>query len=99
MSVAVRTQATSEGVGIQLPELDYYLISAACALLGFGLVMVASASLHRIGAAPFYFVLRHLIAMGIGLVAALVLFQVPVKQLQKMGGALYLFGLLLLLLV
>ncbi len=99
MSVSVRTQATSEGVGIQLPELDYYLISAACALLGFGLVMVASASLHRIGAAPFYFVLRHLIAMGIGLVAALVLFQIPVKQLQKMGGVLYLFGLLLLLLV
>ncbi|MCP3670308.1 MAG: FtsW/RodA/SpoVE family cell cycle protein, partial [Gammaproteobacteria bacterium] len=99
MSIAVRIQATSEGVGIQLPELDYYLISAACALLGFGLVMVASASLHRIGAAPFYFVLRHLIAMGIGLVAALALFQVSVKQLQKMGGVLYLFGLLLLLLV
>lgn len=99
MTAAARTQATSERVGTRLPELDYLLISVAGALLGLGLVMVASASLHRVGAAPFYFVFRHLIAMGIGLVAALVLFQIPVKQLQKMGAVLYMFGLLLLLLV
>ncbi len=99
MSATIRTQATSERVGFQLPELDYTLIVAACALLGLGLVMVASASLHRVGDAPFYFVLRHLIAVGIGLAAAVVMFQVPVKQLQKMGGVLYLFGLFLLLLV
>ncbi len=99
MSSAVRTQATSEAMGFQLPDLDYYLIGAAFALLGLGLVMVASASLHRIGGAPFYFFLRHLVAIGIGLVAALALFQIPVRQLEKMGVTLYLFGLFLLLLV
>jgi cell division protein FtsW len=99
MSVVAQTQATTERIGLRLPQLDYYLIGAALALLGLGLVMVASASLHRIGGAPFYYVLRHLIAMGIGLVAALALFQLPVKRLEKLGVALYLFGLLLLVLV
>ena len=99
MSAVVRTQATRDRVRFQVPELDYYLIGAACALLGLGLVMVASASLHRIGGAPFYFFLRHLMAIGIGLAAALVIFQIPVRQLQKMGVTLYLFGLFLLLLV
>lgn len=95
----MQTQATSEGVTFQLPELDYYLIGAAFALLGFGLVMVASASMHKIAGAPFYFFLRHLIAIGIGLVVAVMMFKVPIKQLEKMGVTLYLFGLFLLLLV
>jgi len=99
MSVAAQTQATTERVGIRVPDLDYTLIGAAMALLCLGLVMVASASLHRIGGAPFYFVLRHLIAIGIGLTAAFVVFQLPIYRLQKMGGALYLFGLVLLILV
>jgi len=99
MSVAAQTQATTERVGIRVPDLDYTLIGAAMALLCLGLVMVASASLHRIGGAPFYFVLRHLIAIGIGLAAAFVVFQLPIDRLQKMGGALYLFGLVLLILV
>jgi len=99
MSVAAQTQATTERVGIRIPDLDYTLIGAAMALLCLGLVMVASASLHRIGGAPFYFVLRHLFAMSIGLVAALVVFKLPIDRLQKMGGVLYLFGLVLLILV
>lgn len=100
MSAAIRSsQARPESEGLQIPDLDYYLIGAACALLGLGLVMIASASLHRISGAPFYFVLRHLLAIGVGAVAALVVFQIPVRQLQKMGVSLYLFGLFLLVLV
>lgn len=99
MSAVAQTQATTDGVGLRLPKLDYPLIGAALALLCLGLVMIASASLHKISGAPFYFVIRHLIAIGIGLVGAFVLFQIPLKQLEKMGAALYLFGLLLLLLV
>jgi cell division protein FtsW len=99
MSAVAQTQATTDRVGLRLPQLDYPLIGAALALLCLGLVMIASASLHKISGAPFYFVIRHLIAIGIGLVGAFVLFQIPLKQLEKMGAALYLFGLLLLLLV
>ncbi len=99
MSTVIRTQATAEREGLQIPDLDYYLIGATCALLGLGLVMVASASLHRINGSPFYFFLRHLMAIGVGTIAALVVFQIPVRQLQKMGMSLYLFGVFLLLLV
>ena len=99
MSAVIRSQASSEREGFQIPDLDYRLIGAACALLGLGLVMIASASLHRISGAPFYFFLRHLMAIGVGAVAALVVFQIPVRQLQKMGMSLYLFGVFLLLLV
>ncbi len=99
MSVAAQTNATTARMGMRVPDLDYSLIGAALALLGLGLVMVASASLHRIGGAPFYFVLRHLVAIGIGLTAALLIFYIPVERLQKMGAPLYLFGIFLLILV
>jgi cell division protein FtsW len=97
--MVAQTQATADRVGLRLPQLDYPLIGAALALLCLGMVMVASASLHKISGAPFYFVIRHLIAIGIGLVGSFIVFQIPLKQLEKMGAALYLFGLLLLLLV
>lgn len=82
-----------------MPEFDYLLITVACLLLGLGLVMVASASLHRIGSAPFYYVNRHLIAIGIGLVGALVVSRISVEQWERSGTTLYFVGLLLLVLV
>ena len=57
MSVDIRFQATPSVSSPLLPELDYTLVGAAVILLGLGLVMVASASLHRIADAPFYFVI------------------------------------------
>jgi cell division protein FtsW len=93
-----RSQAT-KGDMIPMPDLDYPLIIAALMLLGLGIVMVASASLHRVEAAPFYFVIRHLIAIGIGLTAALVISQIPIEVWERSGIMLYLFGLFLLVLV
>jgi cell division protein FtsW len=84
---------------IPMPDLDYPLIIAALALLGFGIVMVASASLHRVEAAPFHFVIRHLVAIGLGLTAALVISQIPIEVWERSGIMLYLFGLFLLVLV
>ncbi|HXK55876.1 MAG TPA: cell division protein FtsW, partial [Gammaproteobacteria bacterium] len=55
-----RGQATMGRGAALLPSLDYGVIFAASALLGLGLVMVASATLHRIGDAPFFFFNRHL---------------------------------------
>jgi cell division protein FtsW len=99
MSVDIRFQATPSDSSPLLPDLDYTLIGAAVLLLGLGLVMVASASLHRISDAPFYFVNRHLIALGIGLVAALLVFQVSTEQWEKSGTTLYFLGLFMLVLV
>jgi cell division protein FtsW len=99
MSVASRTQATQGELSWSLPDLDYVLIGATLALLVLGLVMVASASLHRVADAPFHYVIRHLIAMGLGLASALLLFRVSMEQWEKAGTTLYFVGLFLLLLV
>ncbi len=99
MSTITASHASTEELKARLPELDYVLIGAACALLGLGLVMIASASMHKIAVAPFYFFIRHLTAIGIGAVLALILFQFPVRQLERMGPFLYLCGLFLLALV
>ncbi len=100
MKAAVRNQATVAGVaGPRLPALDYPLILAALALLGLGLVMVASASLHRIPEAPFYYVERHLVALAIGLGGAVAMTLLPVAFWERSGIWLYFIGLLLLVLV
>ncbi len=99
MSAELRLQATHNESAPLMPDLDYTLIGAAAVLLGLGLVMVASASLHRISSAPFYFFNRHLIALGIGLVAALVVFRISTEQWEKSGTTLYFLGLFLLIAV
>ncbi|AKH20539.1 putative lipid II flippase FtsW [Sedimenticola thiotaurini] len=99
MNLATHRQATIGGGRRPLPSLDYPLLFAALVLLGVGLVMVASASLHRISDAPFYYMNRHLIAIGLGLAGALVIARVPVSLWERSGTLLYFTGLLLLLLV
>ncbi len=95
----VLQQATIGETRSMMPDLDYSLIFASSALLALGLVMVASASLHRIADAPFYFFNRHLIAVGLGLAAALVVSQIPMAVWERSGATLYFVGLFLLLLV
>ena len=96
------SQASMGGRGeIRLPPLDYKLLLAATTLLCFGLVMVASASLHigdRSGT-PFYFVIRHLIAIGLGVGGGLLLFFVSMKRWEQVGTVLYFIGLLMLVAV
>lgn len=99
MNLTAHRQATiGEGRRL-LPALDYPLLFAALVLLGLGLMMVASASLHRIGEAPFYYVNRHLVAIGLGLLGALIISRVPVTLWERSGTLLYFIGLLLLVLV
>ncbi len=99
MNLVTHRQATIGGGRRPLPALDYPLLFSALVLLGLGLVMVASASLHRISDAPFYYMNRHLIAIGLGLLGALVIARVPVALWERSGTLLYFTGLLLLLLV
>ncbi len=99
MNLVTHRQATiGEGRRL-LPTLDYPLLFAALLLLGLGLVMVASASLHRIGEAPFYYMNRHLLAIGLGLLGALIVSRIPVALWERSGTLLYFTGLLLLVLV
>ncbi|MES9962881.1 MAG: putative lipid II flippase FtsW [Candidatus Sedimenticola sp. 20ELBAFRAG] len=94
-----RSQASIGYESSLLPDIDYWLIGSALVLLGLGLVMVASASLHRIGDLPFYYVNRHLIAIGLGLIGVLVVSRIPMAQWEQWSTALYFIGLLMLLLV
>jgi cell division protein FtsW len=84
------------------PLVDYWLLVPALALLAFGFVMVSSASLpagDRLAGNPLHFPIRHAIAIGLGLVAALLVTQVPMAQWERSGTWLYFIGLLLLILV
>jgi cell division protein FtsW len=86
-------------------NFDVSLAWSALLLLAFGLVMVYSASIAmaeasaHTGYRPWYFLARHAAFLAVGLAAAFVAFQVPVKVWQR--GAIWLFigGALLLVLV
>jgi len=85
----------------RLPDLDWPLLAAAVALAVFGLVMVASASLHlgdRFGH-PFHYVIRHGIALGLGVLAGLFVAQVRLQDWQEAGTRLYFVGLTMLAVV
>jgi cell division protein FtsW len=103
MSKAARPQAIDARSMRQAPAvIDGWLFAAVVLLLCFGLVIVSSASMtvgDRLADDPFFYVYRHLFAMGLGIVGALVVFQIPMAQWQKAGPMLVFFGLLLLALL
>jgi len=79
--------------------LDLRLLTAALFLVGLGLVMVASASLHKYSASPLYFALRHAVAIGLGFAGSLVVMLTPVRRWEQWSTTLYFAGLAMLLLV
>ncbi|PVV06425.1 MAG: putative lipid II flippase FtsW [gamma proteobacterium symbiont of Ctena orbiculata] len=104
MSTLVSRQAHDARAGkpTNQPLVDWWLLGAAVVLLCFGLVMVSSASMtvgERLGGSPFFYVYRHLFAMFLGLLAAYLVFQIPMQQWQNAGPLLVFTGLLLLLLL
>jgi cell division protein FtsW len=86
-------------------EFDHGLVWSALVLLTLGLVMVYSASIATAEAArytgnePAYFLTRHLVAVAIGLFAAAIAFQVPMRVWQRAAPWLFLLGVALLALV
>ncbi|MGD8907801.1 MAG: putative lipid II flippase FtsW [Chromatiales bacterium] len=103
MSNPARPQAIDAGSSRQAPPMiDGLLFTAAAVLLCFGLVIVSSASMtvgDRMTGDPFFYIYRHLFAMGLGIAGALAVFQAPMAQWQKAGPMLVFFGLLLLALL
>jgi len=80
--------------------VDWMLLLAVLALVGLGVVMVSSASLHLAGSGnSFHYLSKHLIALALGLMAAFVALQVPSHWWEKGSTLLYFFGLLLLAVV
>jgi cell division protein FtsW len=88
-----------------LAEFDHSLAWAMALLLGLGLVMVYSASIaisegSRVtGYQSTYFLMRHALFITLGVAAALVVFQIPLRLWQQMAPYLFVVGAGLLVLV
>ncbi len=81
---------------------DPLLVGAVAVLLALGFVMVASSSLHIAAenyGQPWFYTIRQVIFIGMGLVAGLIAFKVPISVWQRLGPWLLLAGLALLLLI
>ena len=86
-------------------ELDMTIFWSVALLLSLGLVMVYSSSIamseaeKMTGYRMHYFLMRHAIYLGIGVVAAFVTFQIPIALWQRMSLPLFIIGVILLMLV
>jgi len=88
-----------------MSEYDAGLLWAGLCLLTLGLVMVYSASISLAetskftGGRPGYFLARHAVFLAVGVVASMLVFQVPMHLWQRFAPWLFLCGVLLLGLV
>ncbi len=81
---------------------DLSLVLAALMLASLGIVMVSSSSIavadgQHVG--PFYYLLRHLVFITLGLAAAVVMARIELAWLERNAGYLLIGGIALLLLV
>ena len=98
----VRLQKRGGESVVATSPVDYPLLVASLALLGMGLVMVASASLATAAGeegAPFHYFVRHCAYAGGGIVAALVAASVPLAVWTRFAPWLLGLGTVLLALV
>ena len=90
---------------VRLLAFDQPLVAVVIALLALGVVMVYSASVALPDSpkfakySPTFFLTRHLLSMGIGFVAALVMLQVPMKFWERVTPWLFVLALALLVAV
>lgn len=84
---------------------DQALFWVSVALMGFGLVMVYSASIAIAGASKmtannaFYYLIRHGLYLGVGGAAAIFAFQIPLRAWQRLAPWLFVVGIALLVVV
>ena len=87
------------------PDFDPVIMWLAAVLLGLGVVMVYSASIAIAEAANYsggqshYYLLRHVIALAVGIVVAVVIVQVPMRSWQIAAPYLYMACVALLFVV
>ena len=92
---------------VRLADFDHALVLVVLALVAFGLVMVYSASVAladspktmRFAPTPTFFLMRHLLAISIGLVCALAAAQVPIAVWERFAPWIFVFAIVLLMLV
>ena len=97
--------SVSSGQPAHLAGFDQTLVGIVVALLAFGTVMVYSASIalpdnpRFASYQPTHFLARHLLALGLGTVAALLAVRVPMRTWERAAPWIFVAALLLLVLV
>lgn len=104
MTAAVRSRNPGQRRRERVATLDYPLLICALGLLAFGLIMVSSASMsiaEKCCGDPFFYTIRHAMALGLALAAGVVTFSVPTEWWERYGTWLFLasIGVLVLVLV
>ena len=100
-----RAPATPGFAGAPLRELDPLLIWASAALILIGLVMVFSASIATAEASrftqnqPHFFLRRHAVFLTIGIARGLLSFPLSMARWQQLAPALFVAGVVLLIVV
>jgi cell division protein FtsW len=90
---------------VRLMAFDQTLVAVVVALMAMGLVMVYSASIALPESPKFaaysqtFFVRRHLLAMAIGVVAALLVLRVSMERWEKLAPWVFLLAIVLLVAV
>jgi len=82
--------------------IDVVLLLAALIILCLGLIMVASTSVSiadKNAAQPFYYFIRQSIYAGVGILAGLIVFRVPLSVWMKSGPMLIVVSVVLLLML
>lgn len=93
-----------------LPQLNWQeesgarVFGLALLLLSVGVIMVTSSSLgpsesYTNNRTEFHFLIRHLIYVVMGLTAMAITYRIPIDWWQKMGAALFVFAVILLMVV
>jgi cell division protein FtsW len=81
---------------------DGWLLAIAAAIAAFGVVMVASSSIavsENFGQGPFYFLVRHVVFLGVGIALCIGTMRLDLKLVEKYPQALLALCALLLVLV
>lgn len=102
MSRSATTTNNQQAVGGNALLLDPYLLGAVIALLGLGWVMVGSASMPLADSRfdqPAYYLWRQGVFLLMGLAVAFCVWRIRLTFWEKVGPALLLLGLVLLVLV
>ncbi|MBK1721722.1 putative lipid II flippase FtsW [Thiocystis violacea] len=102
MTAAVRSRNPGQRRRERVANLDYPLLVGALGLLAFGLIMVSSASMsiaERCCNDPFFYTMRHGLALSLALGAGFMAYQVPTQWWERYGTWLFLVSIGVLVLV
>jgi rod shape determining protein RodA len=82
-----------------LRHLDYILIAATLGLIAYGVTMIYFATRHDIDGQPLHFVIQQLVAVAVGLVAAVVIALLDYEIYRRFQWVMYTFAVFILLVV